>query len=94
LRKEVLISTGGGQYPEWGAGGRELFYVRPDNKLMAGRAYDRAGSGAIFRAARAVHAAHHRQRLEPPLTMIVNWPALLMKGSAAETTPAATASTA
>jgi Tol biopolymer transport system component len=29
------ISTAGGQYPQWGAGGRELFYVAPDNKLMA-----------------------------------------------------------
>jgi eukaryotic-like serine/threonine-protein kinase len=29
------ISTGGGNYPEWGPGGRELFYVSADNKLMA-----------------------------------------------------------
>jgi hypothetical protein len=29
------ISTGGGQYPQWGAGGRELFYLSPDLKLMA-----------------------------------------------------------
>jgi eukaryotic-like serine/threonine-protein kinase len=29
------ISTGGGQYPQWSAGGRELFYVSPDSKLMA-----------------------------------------------------------
>jgi hypothetical protein len=28
------ISTGGGQYPQWGAGGLELFYVSPDFKLM------------------------------------------------------------
>jgi hypothetical protein len=34
-RGKFPISTGGGQYPEWGAGGRELFYVAPDNKLMA-----------------------------------------------------------
>ncbi len=26
---------GGGQYPQWGADGRELFYVSLDNKLMA-----------------------------------------------------------
>jgi hypothetical protein len=31
---EAKISTVGGQYPEWGANGRELFYVAPDNKLM------------------------------------------------------------
>ncbi len=34
-RGATRISTGGGQYPQWGAGGRELFYVSPDNKLMA-----------------------------------------------------------
>jgi len=28
------ISTFGGQYPKWGADGRELFYVSPENKLM------------------------------------------------------------
>jgi Tol biopolymer transport system component len=34
-RGEFQISTNGGQYPQWGVGGRELFYVSPDNKLMA-----------------------------------------------------------
>jgi eukaryotic-like serine/threonine-protein kinase len=29
------ISTGGGGFPEWGPSGRELFYVSPDNQLMA-----------------------------------------------------------
>lgn len=29
------VSTGGGSVPKWGAGGRELFYVSPENKLMA-----------------------------------------------------------
>jgi Tol biopolymer transport system component/predicted Ser/Thr protein kinase len=33
-RARVPISTAGGAYPEWGAGGRELFYLAPDNKLM------------------------------------------------------------
>ena len=33
-RGKFQISTGGGQYPQWGAGGHELFYVSPDNKLM------------------------------------------------------------
>jgi hypothetical protein len=31
---KIQISTNGGQYPQWGAGGRELFYLSPDNKLM------------------------------------------------------------
>ena len=34
-RGRVRISSGGGQYPEWGADSRELFYVSPENKLMA-----------------------------------------------------------
>ena len=34
-RAKFQISTGGGRYPEWGAGGREIFFVAPDNKLMA-----------------------------------------------------------
>jgi DNA-binding winged helix-turn-helix (wHTH) protein/Tol biopolymer transport system component len=29
------ISTAGGQYPQWNANGRELFYVSADNQLMA-----------------------------------------------------------
>ena len=29
------ISTGGGQFPHWGPGGRELFYAAPDYTLMA-----------------------------------------------------------
>ena len=33
-RGRFQISTGGGQYPQWGAGGRELFYVSSDYKLM------------------------------------------------------------
>jgi len=51
---EVLISTGGGQYPEWGAGGRELLYVAPDNKLMTvdlkitGDSVQRSTPGALF----------------------------------------------
>ena len=97
------ISTGGGQYPEWGANGRELFYVAPDNKLMvvdltitadkvhpsAERAlftlpiidngwnpYDTIdGQRFLVRAV--------PQQASPPLTVIVNWPALLKKGSAA-----------
>jgi Tol biopolymer transport system component len=32
-----LISTGGGQYPVWAPGGRELFYLSPDYTLMSTR---------------------------------------------------------
>jgi len=34
-RGKKRISTSGGQFPKWGAGGRELFYISPKNKLMA-----------------------------------------------------------
>jgi Tol biopolymer transport system component/predicted Ser/Thr protein kinase len=34
-RGKKRISTSGGVYPKWGADGRELFYVSPENKLMA-----------------------------------------------------------
>ena len=33
-RGKVRISTGGGVLPQWGAGGRELFYVSADSVLM------------------------------------------------------------
>jgi Tol biopolymer transport system component len=101
-RQEVPISTAGGQYPEWGAGGRELFYVAPDNRLMAVdltitadtmrptaprvlfalpiidngySPYDTVdGQRFLVRAV--------SQQAPPPLTVIVNWPALLKKGPA------------
>ena len=34
-RGKTRISTAGGGAPSWGAGGRELFYVSPENKLLA-----------------------------------------------------------
>jgi len=102
-RGATRISTGGGQYPQWGPGGRELFYVSPGYKLMAVSlklgadsvepsaphelfplpsddisvaAYDAAPDGQRF----LVRAAP--QHGEQPMTVIVNWPALLKKGAA------------
>jgi eukaryotic-like serine/threonine-protein kinase len=34
-RGKFQVSAGGGRFPKWGAGGRELFYVSPNDKLMA-----------------------------------------------------------
>ena len=34
-RNKVRISMKGGQYPQWGPGGRELLYVSRDYKLMS-----------------------------------------------------------
>jgi hypothetical protein len=102
-RAKFPISTGGGEYPEWGAGGRELFYVAPDNKLMAvdltitADAVRPAAPRALF-SLPIIHNGYSPydtidgqrflvravpQQAAPPLTVIVNWPALLKKGSAA-----------
>ena len=94
------ISTAGGRFPQWGAGGRELFYVSPDNKLMvvslkpgadlvepsAPRElfplpiadiglspYEVAPDGQRFLVRATPGQAGQ------PLTVIVNWPALLKK---------------
>jgi eukaryotic-like serine/threonine-protein kinase len=102
-RGKFQISTNGGQYPQWGAGGRELFYVSPDNKLMVASLtmgadsvepsvprelfplpaadigwspYDATADGQRF-LVRATPA-----QAGQPLTVIVNWPALLKKGAA------------
>jgi Tol biopolymer transport system component len=102
-RAKFQVSTGGGQYSEWGADGRELFYVDTDNKLMAvdltitADAVRPATTRTLFTLpiidngwppydtidgqrflVRAVP-----QQAAPPLTVIVNWPALLKRGSAA-----------
>jgi Tol biopolymer transport system component len=102
-RHKTPISTGGGLYPQWGAGGRELYYVSPDFKLMvvslklepdsvepsAPRElfplpavdtgyspYEVAPDGQRF-----LVCATPQQQAAEPLTVIVNWPALLRKGS-------------
>jgi Tol biopolymer transport system component len=104
-RGKFQISTGGGQYPQWGAAGRELFYVSPDQKLMVvslrlggdsveasaprelfalptidtgWSPYDTAPDGQRF-----LVRATSGQAAAQPLTVIVNWRALLKKGEPA-----------
>jgi Tol biopolymer transport system component len=99
-RGKFQISMGGGRYPQWGTGGRELFYVSPENKLMAVSLkteansvepsaprelfplpivdtgfspYDTTPDGQRFLVRAAPGKAGE------PLTVIVNWPALLKK---------------
>jgi hypothetical protein len=99
-RGATRISTRGGQYPQWGAGGRELLYVSLDNKLMAVSLkmgadtvepstprelfplpavdtglspYDTTPDGQRF-LVRATPG-----QAAQPLTVIVNWPALLKR---------------
>ncbi len=101
-RGKVRISTGGGVLPEWGAGGRELFYVSPDSMLMSVSLKLGAGSlepsapRALFRLlvidtdVSPYDAAPDGQRFlvletaehaTQPLTVIVNWPALLNRAA-------------
>ena len=106
-RSKARISTAGGVYPQWGSGGRELFYMSPENKLMAvsiklgadavevstprelftlpafdnglDAPYDVAPDGQRF-----LVRATPQQQAGQPLTLIVNWPALLKKGTAGQ----------
>ena len=99
-RDKVPISTAGGQYPEWGAGGRELFYVAADNKLMAVDltiTADRVRASvprALFTLPIIDNGWSPYETIDgqrflvravpqqaPPMTVIVNWPALLKKGA-------------
>ena len=104
-RGAARISTGGGQFPQWGASARELLYVSRDNKLMAvslkmaagavepstpselfplptvdGRSpYDTTPDGQRF-----LVRAMPPEKAAQPLTVIVNWPALLKKEAPAQ----------
>jgi Tol biopolymer transport system component len=99
------ISISGGQFPKWGAGGRELFYMSPENKLMAvslklgtetvepsaprelfqlplrsatgGPTYEPSSDGQRFLV------LTNPERAQEPLTVLVNWPALLKKEAVA-----------
>jgi hypothetical protein len=96
---KTRISTGGGACPQWGVGGRELFYVSPDFKLMVvdlkltGNSVEPSARRELFRLP-AVDTGHSPYDTTPggqrflvlatpehgasqPLTVIVNWPALL-----------------
>jgi len=100
-REKLRISTGGGAYPHWGAGGRELFYVSRDGKLMvvtlkpAGTSLEASLPRELFALSAVLIGPNpyeptpDGQRFlvsEPaaspePLTVIVNWQALLKRGA-------------
>ena len=42
--KKWLVSTAGANFPRWRADGKEIFYVAPDNKLMAAAVNDQGAS--------------------------------------------------
>ncbi len=100
-RGRVRISTSGGTFPQWGASGRELFYVSADSKLMS-VSLDLSADSVKPSAPRVLFAlgpydeglnpymaARDGQRFlvnkwienKPPLTVIVNWPALLKRAA-------------
>jgi hypothetical protein len=111
-RGRKRISTAGGQFPEWGAGGRELFYLSLDDKLMevslkvGADSIESSPPRELFRLpvpsffgvgggiGRSPYEASRDGRrflvltssetAPQPLTVIVNWPALLKKGTAAQ----------
>jgi Tol biopolymer transport system component/predicted Ser/Thr protein kinase len=102
------ISTAGGQFPQWGAGGRELFYLTLDDRLMAVRltvgadsvepsaprelfrlplpSFRGGGIGSspyqVSRDGRRFLTVISAEEGAQPLTLVVNWPALLKKGTA------------
>ena len=103
-RGKIRISRGGGRYPQWGAGGRELFYLSPENKLMAVNL--KLGADSVqpdaprelfplpeLASVRSPYEASSdgqrflvlagRGPVSQPLQVIVNWPALLKKGTTA-----------
>jgi len=104
-RNKIRISRSGGEYPQWGPNGRELFYVAPGDKLMAVNlklAPDSVEPSAprelfVLPAVEITNVSpydaapdgqHFLVRATPPqasqpLTVIVNWPALLKSGARA-----------
>jgi Tol biopolymer transport system component/tRNA A-37 threonylcarbamoyl transferase component Bud32 len=102
-REKFPISTAGGKYPEWSPGGRELFYVAPDNKLMdvdltiTADAVRPSAPRPLFTLPiidngfspyDTIDGQRFLVRALPqqasPLNLIVNWPALLKKGTAGQ----------
>jgi hypothetical protein len=105
-RGKKRISTSGGRSPQWGAGGRELFYVSPEDKVMAVSlklgpdGFEPAAPRELFQVPQRATIAgpiyepsRDGQRflvLTTPetapqsLNVIVNWPALLKMGAAAQ----------
>ena len=104
-RGKKRISTSGGRTPQWGAGGRELFYVSCEDKVMAVSlklgpdGIEASAPRELFQvpqratiAGAIYQPSHDGQRflvLTSPetapqsLNVIVNWPALLKKGTPA-----------
>jgi hypothetical protein len=86
---------GGGNFPEWGAGGQELFYLAPNGKLMSVKLKLGAdsvepspprelfsGAGRGYQVApdgKRFLVLAPRESGPPLLQVILNWPELLKK---------------
>ncbi len=93
--ERLRVSSGGGTMPRWRRDGRELYYLAPDNTVMAvaltaGTPPQPAAAAALFRVEGVVRdydVAADGQRFlvdvaEPdpaPISVLVNWPALMKK---------------
>ena len=90
------VSTNGGSDPRWRRDSKELFYIAPDNQIMAaevvaqGSTFTVAKVSPLFHANSAVYdvspdgkkflvVSPSEQKTTEPLTLVVNWPALLKK---------------
>jgi hypothetical protein len=64
-RGKIPISTGGGRFPVWAPSGREVFYLAPDQKLMAVSV--KLGAGSVDASApRELFTVPWDQSLSPP----------------------------
>jgi Tol biopolymer transport system component len=101
------VSTAGGDWPRWRRDGKEIFYLAPDNTLIAaavngeGTAFEVGGATPLFKTSPRllsssgaylgdgydVSADGQRflvnslleEAAREPITLLVNWPALLNK---------------
>jgi Tol biopolymer transport system component len=98
------ISSGGGFFPRWRRDGKDIFYVSPDNRLMAvtvegkGTGFQVGAVQALFQLPMTGVQARYtydvsadgqrfllntipeqRAAAQTPLTLVINWPALLKK---------------
>jgi Tol biopolymer transport system component len=89
------VSTGGGLAPRWPGDGREIFYLSPDNKIMAvpvtlSPSFQAGVSVALFtKVNNGWDVSRDGQRFlinslpedtgSPPLTLLINWTALVKK---------------
>ena len=98
--QKARISSAGGAWPRWRGDGKELFYLSPDNNLVAvevrssGSQFEAGAAQTLFKlnprmnaqSPYAVTANGQRfianlvvEDVSEPLTLTVNWPALLKK---------------